>query len=108
LIMKRKEDIRTILIPCECSNELMEITRADWDTDTDYYIHFKSDCFSSGQGIFRNLTKRIKFAWEALMKGSYVHEEIIVTRESLEEMRKDIEELLKEPDVDHGYKIQTI
>jgi hypothetical protein len=108
LILQRNETSKTILIPCECWTESVEITRADWNDGTDYYIHFKVDCFAAGQGIFAVLKNRLKFAWQALRKGTYIHEEIIVTRQSLQEIQSGIDELIKEPDIDHGCRTTTI
>ena len=49
IMVPRDEKTKTILIPCNCGIETMEITRADWENVTDYYISFKIDSFQSGQ-----------------------------------------------------------
>lgn len=108
MIYQSDKTTKLITIRCDCGNEIIELMRCDWGDETDYIINFYVSTFSAGQGIFNTLKCRLKMAWLALRKGSYIHEEIIANRKKLEELQVDLVELLKEPDIEHGYKTTTI
>jgi len=98
------ENTKVMYVPCTCHAEVLEIVRTDWDNDTDYYICLKADVWYSGQGWCSNLKTRMRYLWQAFRKGSYCHSDIMVNRKLLEEMRDNIDELLKEPDVQDTLK----
>ena len=93
-MINQRNKIQTITIPCDCWNETIEID--NWDDEHDHFlINFRVSSFSSGQGVLWILKQRIRFAWLALRKGNYIHQEIALTRNKMEELRDNINEILQ-------------
>jgi len=92
-MINQRDKIKTISIPCDCWTETIEIEKWDDEYD-DFIISFKINSFSSGQSILWIIKQRIQFAWLALRKGNYIHQEISLTRDKMEEFRDNISEIL--------------
>lgn len=93
-MITERDNIKTISIPCDCYTETIEIDRRNSDPD-DFYITFKIDSFCSGQSVLRIIKKRLKLAWLALRKGNYIHQDIILSKDKMVELRNNIIEILR-------------
>jgi len=92
---KKKEDLSKIRISCDCGEIDMEIIEATWnDNSKDYYIDFKISSFYSGQSVIGIIKERIKLAWLALRKGNYYFQSMEVKKDTLLELKNNLNELL--------------
>ena len=82
---------KIITVQCEgnCS-ETMEIKKVNWGDEIDYYIEFRTSTFYCGQSAWGIIKERIQFAWLALTKGNYIHQEILTNKQSLEMLRDEL------------------
>jgi hypothetical protein len=95
--LKKKREKMSIIVQCEgnCS-ETMEFKILDWGDDIDYCIEFRASTFYAGQSIVGIMRERIKFAWEAIRKGNYIHNEILTNKRSLELLRDKLTDILED------------
>lgn len=93
------KDTLTIRVPCDaiCTEEI-DLTRTKWLDDVDYYYYmsFRTCTFYGAQSVIEIIKARIRFAWQAIRKGNYIHQEIILNKESLKDMRDMIDKMLEE------------
>ena len=96
-MLNKADSIFEIQIPCDCHTEGIVIRKWD-DMEDYYYLEFWAHTYYSGQGLWWTFKQRVKFAWQALRKGNYIHQEIILNRNKITELRDDLTKLLEAQD----------
>jgi len=84
-----------VLVPCDCHTEKISISRFEDDLDL-YFISFYVDSFYACQSIRFVIKERIKMAWRALWKGNFIHQEVALNKQKIEELRDGLSEIVKE------------
>ena len=86
---------QAIVIQCEGNClETMEFKKIDWGDGIEYYIEFRTSTFYAGQSVIGIIKERLKFAWQAIRKGNYIHQEILTSTKALEMLRDKLTEML--------------
>lgn len=87
-----------IELRCDCNTRhRLEIVKYDWDDgQTEYELGFVVSAYYCDQSLIGIIKTRLKFAWQALRKGNYLHNVIMTRKEALSEFNKKLTEMLEE------------
>jgi hypothetical protein len=82
-----------IEIPCGCNTEKIVINKFD-DNYDEYWIGFYVDSFYN-QSLTHIFIDRLKMAWEALLKGNYIHQEMLLSGDKIKELRDNLNKVIR-------------
>lgn len=87
--------MRTLVtLPCDANDHILKVECfEDLEVDPLYYFNIYIDAYYAGQiSIFRKLKERANIIWHVLRGREYLFEEIVVTKEHAQELRKLFDE----------------
>ena len=80
-----------VIIPCECHTEELRFEELNMGDDRATLSIWVCSFYACQEGT---LWRRLKFAWWALTKGYYRHNEMALTTDNLKALRDGINEVL--------------
>lgn len=86
------ENENSILIKCDCGSEMIEISKSKDEPEImEYYLSIWLKTFMTEQdGVFYKIKNRIKTVWNILTKGTHLVQEIILSKDDVEQLKKII------------------
>lgn len=95
ILYGEENDLKKIIIECECGTESLEISKYEWKDGTEnYYLQLILYAWDTEQdGFFYKLKNKLKIMWFILTKGQHRFMEIELSKEHIEELRDSLNKL---------------